>query len=509
MTLCRGKIFSDFYPLLKFSSLLILLSLAGLACTSKAKDPATSSTTTTTTTVTDRGTLDVTASWAGAGNYTGYNATVLPASKVCSDKSIFGTTGTADCNGISLQSNACRDAGTIVIAQFLDGQTTSTQLSQNAEVTTYAGSGATPNLPTTGGYKYRDIPDVNKDDDGYTGITVKYAPRPGTICGTSGNITARIADCVTANGANATWDGGVKGSSGQSVWKLVTRAAANLEVWQDQRTGLLWSSQVGTAVNWCQASGNTQNASVTLYQLYNGAPGASTTGNGTIGSVTGGTLSQGENITIAFTSSTAFTVTSDAGAAGCEGGAITAGGLTGTAGSTVTFGRANYCSFILTQGATPFAANDTFLLQSVDAATYSCAPNAASGLQPASPISYCAEGAGFDQTGVPGENWGTGTYSDAKGQMGAASTDKVSWRLPTIQDYHLAEADGIRMVMPDMGVAGSSRPTPDVSTGLVAVDWSASSGSSNRSVAWYFSGDSGNFRFDVRNNAYGVRCVGR
>ena len=112
---------------------------------------------------------------------------------------------------------------------------------------------------------YRAVPDINTDDDGETGDSVTYVNRStwgSTTCGTTqSTIAARIADCATVFGANATWDGSVDGNAGQGVWKLVTRtgpvtSSMGQEVWQDERTGVLWSSLVSKAINWCMASGN-------------------------------------------------------------------------------------------------------------------------------------------------------------------------------------------------------------------------------------------------------------
>jgi len=413
---------------------------------------------------------DLTTVFPGSGTYTGVSS-AISASDICSTQKILGATGTVDCNGTFLQSNACRNAGMIVVPQFLVQLTTSSQLTQNAEAVTYAGSSETPALPVTGGFNYRDIPDVNKDDDGYDGFTMKYAPRPVVTCGTTGNISVRIADCVSKNAATATWDGSVYGSGGQSVWNLVTRSALNKEVWKDARTGLIWSSLVNSSTGWCQASGNTQAAAVTLTGLNN------MTGNGTLSSVSGGSLQITQYIYIEFTSPTSFTVTgAGSGCGDAQGGAITSGALTGSAGSMATYGLANYCHFTITQGSTPFASGDTFTLYSV-AASESCTPGAASALQPALPISLCVEGAGFDQTAGGSENWATGTYSPAKGYMGATSTDKVLWRLPTLNDYEQADLDGIAMVLPDMGIYGSVRPAIDASIGATTGEWSATTSS--------------------------------
>lgn len=173
------------------------------------------------------------------------------AGSICSGSTIFGLTGSATCgvtNSTSvqsiytvLQSNASRTKGNL-------------QLTQLQEVTTYSGGAA---LPTTGGYVYREVPQNNLDNEGYVGGSVTYATRPGTDCGTSGTLANRIASCALANVASTPWNGAIKGNSGQGVWNLVTRSGANNEVWQDQNTGLLWSSDVTTnANNWCEGAGS-------------------------------------------------------------------------------------------------------------------------------------------------------------------------------------------------------------------------------------------------------------
>jgi hypothetical protein len=207
------------------------------------------------------------------------------ASNICYGITIFGLAGTAVCSPPSTQSNANRTNGT-------------TQLSQVAEVTTYAGV----SLPSTGGYSYREGADIFNDDDGAANadegcvasctsvVSITAAQHAAfTDCGlTQSTILTRIADCASKNGSNATWDGGTQSNSGDAVWKLVTRHGANKEVWQDQRTGLLWSSIASTTNKWCPAAGNNDasdpsgycNANTTSYcieTLYPGG-GAATPG---------------------------------------------------------------------------------------------------------------------------------------------------------------------------------------------------------------------------------------
>ena len=422
--------------------------------------------------------------------------TDLVAGNIRTGITLFGVNGTLSFSHLTA-SSALRDPGVKVIPNLTDLATTSAQLTLNNENTLYAGA----DLPTTGGYNYRDVPSMAVDDEGYYGTNCKYAPRPSSNCGTSqATLALRIADCQTANPSSSSWNGSTQCNGGQGLWRLVARSAANEEVWQDQRTGLLWSSIVNTAINWCRATGNTELTPLTFINSFNNTAGTLITGNGTIGALSSGTTSANETVTITFTSATAFTVSG----ANCGGGAITGGGLTVTAGSTVTWSRANYCSFTLTQGSTNFAVNDRFTLQSVQNSAYSCAPSGP--LQPASPVSYCAEAAGLN-AGV-GDDWVTPIYMTAKGGLGKNSTPGVRWRSPSIDDYKIADANGIRFVMPDMGIGGASRPSPDGSVAGSA-EWSSSVVSSGRFNAWVFIAGVGVVDGSIRSSTYGARCVGR
>ncbi|MBK7961667.1 MAG: hypothetical protein IPK04_11025 [Bdellovibrionales bacterium] len=446
----------------------------------------------------------------------------LIATNIKSGVNVFGVPGSFTGSfATAMASSALRDPGVKVISNLADLTTTSSQLTLNHENTTYAGAA----FPTTGGYNYRDVPDMNQDDEGYYGTTCKYAPRPSVDCGTSqGTIDLRIADCLNLNGVcsdsisttkaiceaasavwttTATWNGATQCNSGQGQWRLVARSGANKEVWQDQRTGLLWSSIVNAAINWCRATGNTQLTPLTFVNSFNNTPGTQITGNGTIGALASDTGSNSETVTITFSDATTFTVAGTGGNGGCQGGSI-AGGLTTTAGSTATYSDAGECSFTITQGVVNFAANDKFTLQSVLNATYSCA--AGGPLQPESPVSYCAEAAGLNSDA--GENWGAGSYFTAKGGLGKNSTPGVRWRAPSLGDYMQANVNGIRFVMPDMGIAGASRPSPDGSV-VGSAEWSSSVVSSGRGVAWVFYADIGYVLNVIRDFTYGARCVGR
>lgn len=312
---------------------------------------------------TDHGAINLnTGAIPGSGGFFSSITLSLLASDVCTGKSIFGSAGTAAC--MTLIDNRYNTVGT---------------------------PGTKRKIPLAAG--------SNKDDDGYYSNTVVEVNRTGwgsTTCGTTSgaSITARIADCVTAFGANATWDGAAKSNVGHGKFVLVARKGSGQEAWRDERTGLIWSSSLGSN-NWCRAAG------------------------------VGGAGSDDDGL--------------------CDN---------------------------------------------------------ASNQDQTNPESYCAEGTdnyGATLQSVLGENWSTGVYANGKGGLGAhANAGAVSWRLPTREDYFQAYANGIGYVVPDF-VDGNYRWTASV--------YSAGSGS-----AWYFGAyDSGSVYVDgdVRVSSYEVRCVGR
>lgn len=373
---------------------------------------------------------------------------------VCQGRSIFGLAGGAACSDGILASTIYRNAGS------------APQLTQSQVVTTYAGSGSSATLPSS----YREVPEISQDDDGFCNTdainagyctvagnayyTTKVASISWSVhvgipsgglsnCGeptsmassttlSAAKIADRITHCAQVNGSLATWSGVTYGNSSEGVWKIVTRntpqgtctATVNscrpVEVWQDQRTGLLWSSLVAGSVassgaghafdNWCRAAGNDESTTVV-----SGTPWP----------------------------------------------------------YTDPFG---YCN------------NATYQNQT-------------------NPKSYCAETAIYGPAltrALATENWSTGVYDLSKGGMGATASSTspgVKWHLPTIHDYELAEVDGIRYVMPDMGAMAPFFPN--------AFEWTASMVSSVRAYASTFSSDTGIVSTKMRNLSLPVRCVGR
>lgn len=136
-----------------------------------------------------------------------------------------------------------------------------------SETGLYAGV-SSENLPAG----YRPIPKISSDDEGFLNtetLTVNRDSWGATSCGQTGTLATRISNCRNALGLGAQWNGSFEANASQGSWKLVSRLGAKVgqqaqEVWIDERTGLLWSSLVSLASNWCHASGssNTSDGSI-------------------------------------------------------------------------------------------------------------------------------------------------------------------------------------------------------------------------------------------------------
>lgn len=370
----------------------------------------------------------MTASFPGGGYFSGIS-NAPPTNKICSDTTFNGATGSASCGSGSLDV-----AMGSAIHRTKGG--TPTQL-------TIAGEKSAGDTLAT---DYREIPDVNLDDEGVSSSTNVTKVTRGTsvwngavsrkVCGMGiATISGRITDCDTQHSTKPSWDdlsvdgkiswnGAVHGNTSEGSWTLVTVydasksngdtcAAACREVWRDDRTGLLWSDQLGDLsananqgrFNWCLAAGNTQNA----------------------------------------------------------------GSLLCTAGGASSYNK--------------------------------------------QAISLCAEGSGLTTpAGIHSAtttndlaswaNSGT-TIRDSKGGMlksansdpaGLAQSPSVRWRLPTKNDWQLADVNGLPRVVPN-------------STGYF---WAATIKANSRNYAWFYYADIGYTSSDgIRSGANSVRCVGR
>ena len=163
----------------------------------------------------------------------------------CNNKTIMGQSGTAQCSN-QLEPLTSTAHRTKGVLQI-----TQKQLTAGQNGTTYSPS------PLPSGY--RSVTNINLDNNGKSGTSVTFASRPTVDCGIGKTtLTERIDDCAVKNREKAFWNGTTSGHAGQSNWNLVTRSGANNEVWRDSRTGLIWSSLIRTKLNWCQAAGNIQ-----------------------------------------------------------------------------------------------------------------------------------------------------------------------------------------------------------------------------------------------------------
>ena len=311
----------------------------------------------------------------------------LVSDKIRNNISIFGITGTFSGNG-DWGSGAHRNIDT-------------PQIGSAAEAGQYNANGSLPNLPSG----YRTVPKIAIDDDGKdtSSQNIESVDRTGwgtTSCGTTDDtILERIADCSSVFGANARWNGAASGNAAQGVWNLVSRSGAKSgskgrEVWRDERTGLLWSSVIGTATNWCKASGSSNAAAVS---------------------------------------------------------------------------------------ATVREADPSSICDSV---TYQVQTTAISG---------CFEGTGFTTTDASIDNLGKVDMNLA----GSVTAPKVAWRLPTLYDYEIADMNGLRFILPDIGSNGNLD------------EWTATLSSSIRSRAWVYNGAQGVHSTKARTLTSAFRCVGK
>jgi hypothetical protein len=425
--------------------------------------------------VTERGILDPTLAWPGAGNYTAFDETTLTASKVCSDKSIFGEAGTAVC-----QSGAATDAAVAANVvqgkEYFDG---SGALVMGTAVDHGAINLGTSAIPSSGGFfssivlsltgsdvcvgksifgslgralcpeeissgnAFRSSGSLSMagersagtcNDTSYStrytceraaptnvwtpfvgsgeriattssddaqpaatrnAATFTYANGvwsqtdidAGLICGASGNLETRIADC------NRSWKAIIGSKAGGGTWSLVSRqedledlSGTKYEVWRDDKSGLVWSDYLGTG-NHCEATGD----------------------DGGIGNCIGA-----PSFSRSFCAETGFS------------------------------GNVSGIGIVSATGVFPAITN----------------------------------------------------YDVKKAGMGLFSTKSILWRLPTLQDYSTAIGNGLPYVLPNVDQwfwSASVRSYGNGSAYKVYVDSMGEVGISN----------------DSRNSTVGIRCVGR
>lgn len=107
-------------------------------------------------------------------------------------------------------------------------------------------------------------------------------------------------------------------------------------------------------------------------------------------------------------------------------------------------------------------------------------------------VSACLEDLGFT-------NVDSDININGKADLNLSAAPKVHWRIPTMYDYEIAEYNGIRFVMPDMGTQRS----------IPLVEWTGTINSANRAEAWGINSMDGAHRTINRSDLAGVRCIGR
>ncbi len=236
------------------------------------------------------------------------------------------------------------------------------------------------------------------------------------VCGASGDIEARIADCRGVNGQWSFYSGAQYGQKGEGDWSqvaVVDDGGTKYEVWRDERTKLIWSDRAANDYNWYRASG----------------------------------YSKPQADSIAET------------------------------------------EFTSEPGDVQTAPLDPDLVNNWGWSV------AQSTMQPSNPISVCPDVVGAAGSGQIAAGGGHYTNYDVnpetafKGNLNYSHN--VVWKLPSIDDWKLADVNGIRKVLPNMDYGF----------------WSSSSYSYDRYYAWYFGGDSGYLDDNNRIKYFSVRCV--
>ncbi|MBI2811908.1 MAG: hypothetical protein HYX67_13920 [Candidatus Melainabacteria bacterium] len=132
------------------------------------------------------------------------------------------------------------------------------------------------------------------------------------------------------------------------------------------------------------------------------------------------------------------------------------------------------------------------------------------------PYSYCTGNSTSYCSETLGPTSGTATLgmsSTYLGGLSPSSTPAIRWRLPTLADYKIARANGIQLVMPDMGAMGYMQAkTQSVSQSpwewTATIDSVGTGSSSSQKNAYYFSSD-GTIGSSARNSSgLYARCVG-
>ncbi len=183
-------------------------------------------------------------------------------SNICAGKTIFGRLGTAMCPEEISAGNAFRSSGSLSLA----GELAAGDCSDTAYTTRVTCERAnasniwTPNVVATG----EKIATESTDDTqaattrnlatfAYDGSTWAQTDIGASDeCGETGNIESRISDC------NRQWRATTGSKAGGGTWSLISKinlSGTYYEVWRDDKTGLIWSDNLGNGDH-CEATGD-------------------------------------------------------------------------------------------------------------------------------------------------------------------------------------------------------------------------------------------------------------
>lgn len=481
-----------------FSILFLLLSLC--ACKPELNNP---DPTGAHDTWTNHGILDVTIAFKGSGVYSGYDATVLPTSRVCSDKTLFGEAGTAVC--LSGSSSDKASAGNVLTgkgywdssgavrtgtmpdrggswdlttafpgAGYFSAISSALAASDVCSTKTFLGSvgTATCNSTTAELFASQAVRADNATIDLTSSAQVNARARAVLSDEAAGNSTYTTNHLLVPNPKYDTDGQGDDTGIGATQRNYLVTVKGR----PDRVCGLVGTvavriadclSQNGSKSGWeGKKYGQLGEGDWKLVTLYKAAAAA--------GAVCGGGAAAG--CYEVWRDERTSLLWSDA--------------LTNNGNNYNWFRAAGYSSSTTTVASTGKEGRAGVGTDCVNSGAV------AEVCQPATPMSACADAASLaNSNGVvtyqnPDGTNGTYDENPAKGNLSGAS---ALWRLPTYQDWALAFVNGISKVVPNMGTS--------------TVFWSATSYSSDRNQAW-LAGTSGLLFPGSRDQVYSVRCIG-
>ena len=178
---------------------------------------------------------------------------------ICAGKTIFGRLGTAMCPEEISAGNAFR-SGSLTLADELASGTCSDADYLTRDTCEDAPANVWTPIVATGEKIATESSDdtnpaTNRDTAtfSYNGTSWVQTAIVGTYeCGETGNIKSRINDC------NRQWQATTGSKAGGGTWSLISKinlSGTYYEVWRDNKTGLIWSDNLGSGDH-CEATGD-------------------------------------------------------------------------------------------------------------------------------------------------------------------------------------------------------------------------------------------------------------